>query len=188
MRQVDRTKICWNCEADVSCEVTYCPFCGTDLLPASFEASSPSAKQDVNFSEKRLQESLASLYKPPYSVRNRQGLGVPDEREELSFTRTEPSKGNPLFHPYEQEGGQQKLIKQEELKKNETPKKGAILPLLFFMVGAHLFILGMLLLFCSRDGVVTLEWTSHFWFVYCLVGSPFLYFGVRMLKNDTEEY
>ncbi len=180
MEQLERTKVCWNCEADVSYEATYCPFCGTDLLTSSIEKSGQSPKQDHKFSDQSLQESLASLYKPPYSMRNRQGFGVPDERAESSYLEKEPPKKESEDLPTLPEEGIQPLNEKEEVT-----RKGHILPLLFLMIGAHLFILGALIIFCSKDGMVTLEWKSHFWFIYCLVSLPLLYFGGKMLKNQS---
>lgn len=193
MKQVDRTKACWNCEADVSYEATYCPFCGTDLLTSTVEPAHQPPKQDHKFADQTLQESLASLYKPPYSVRNRQGFGVPDEREETSYIETEPQKEDSLFQPYEAEEQEKQeelpMIPEEGIKTfeetEEVTRRGSILPLLFLMIGAHLFILGALLLFCSKNGVVTLEWSSRFWFLYCLISFPLLYFGGKLLKNQT---
>ena len=187
MKQMDRTKVCWNCEADVNYEATYCPFCGTDLLTSSAESAPQLPKQDTKFSDQTLQESLASLYKPPYSVRNRQGFGVPDEREEVPFKQAEPPKEDPLFQSYEQIEPQQTLVHEEKVEEEEVTRRGNILPLLFLMIGAHLFVLGTLLLFCSKDGFVTLEWTNRFWFVYCLMSFPLLYFGVRMLKDTSTQ-
>jgi ribosomal protein L40E len=173
MKQVDRTKVCWNCEADVSFEATYCPFCGTDLLTSSIETPAQTSKQDRKFADQTLQESLASLYKPPYSVRNRQGLGVPDEREESSYIPAEPQKKDPLFEStYEmpEEKGYPMAPEKEIMALDdgeEMTKRGSVLPLLFLMIGGHLLMLGALLLFCSSHGKVVLEWSSRFWFVYC---------------------
>lgn len=180
MKQLDRTKGCWNCEADVSYEATYCPFCGTDLLNSSSE--NQTTPQDTKFADQTIQESLASLYKPPYSVRDRQGLGVPDEREESTFKEVEPPKEDPLFQSYEQVEVKHQEIVSEETEV-EVTRRGSILPLLFLMMGTHFLVLGMLLLFCSKGGVVTLEWSSRFWFVYCLMGFPLIYFGNRLLKS-----
>ncbi len=183
MTQVDRTKACWNCEADVSYEATYCPFCGTDLLTSSIETSKQVPKKDAKFSDQTLQESLASLYKPPYSARDRQGFGVPDEREETSFKETPAEKEDPLFKSYDQmEFEEATAFPSEEIEDEVVSRRGTILPLLFLMIGAHLFMLGALLLFCSKDGFVTLEWSSRLWFLYCLISFPLLYFGGRLLK------
>ena len=174
MQQVDRTKICWDCEADVNDQATYCPFCGTDLLhkPKDVPSISP-PKKDPKFSDQTLEESLASLYKPPYSVRNRQGLGVPDEREESVYREKETLKSLGKTD--------QSILPTDS---QESREKGTVLPLLFLMIGSHLFILGILLFFCSKNEVVTLEWSRPFWFVYLLTGSPLLYFGIQLIKNQ----
>ncbi len=190
MKQVDRTKACWNCEADVNLEATYCPFCGTDLLTSSIETSRHTPKKDSKFDDQTLQESLASLYKPPYSVRNRQGFGVPDEREESPYIEAEPHKENSLFQSYDKPDVESiPMIPSDGIQPledgDEVTKRGNILPLLFLMIGTHLFILGALLLFCSKGGFVTLEWSSRFWFLYCLISFPPLYFGGRLLKTQT---
>ncbi|MEM8727114.1 MAG: hypothetical protein AAGE99_00140 [Chlamydiota bacterium] len=190
MKRVDRTKVCWNCEADVSYEATYCLFCGTDLLTSSIKKGGQLPKQDHKFSDQPLRESLASLYKPPYSVRNRQGFGVPDEREESSYLETEPQKEDALLQSYEKGDDQDdptipKGGIQPPDERQETARGGNVLPLLFLMIGTHLFIIGALLLFCAKDGIVTLEWSSRFWFLYCLISFPLLYFGGRMLKTQS---
>ncbi|NGX50302.1 MAG: hypothetical protein K1060chlam2_00143 [Chlamydiae bacterium] len=181
MKQIDRTKACWNCEADVNYEATYCPFCGTDLLTSSAEAANQAPKHDAKFSDQTLQESLASLYKPPYSVRNRQGLGVPDERVDTPFKQADPIKDDPLFQSYDEVEHQES--EETVIEEEEVTRRGDILPLLFLMIGAHFFVLGTLLLFCSKDGFVTLQWNSSYWFIYCLISFPILYLGARLLKR-----
>lgn len=189
MKQVDRTKVCWSCEADVSYQATYCPFCGTDLLTSSIEPNkSATPSHDDKFTNQNLKESLASLYKPPYSVRNRQGLGVPDEREERPLHEHEEEHENPLFQPYEQMElkDQHPVIHEEERGENVVNKeRGNIFPLLCLMIGTHLLILGSLLLFCSNNGFVTLQWSSRLWFLYCLISFPLIYIGCRILKKQS---
>ena len=196
MKQIDRIKVCWNCKADVSNQATYCPFCGTDLLTSSSTPTKePMPPKDHKFASQSLQESLASLYKPPYSVRNKQGLGVPDEREEASLSESDHENENPLFQSYEQMDLEEAeasppvspppSIDELDQEDEGIAHQGSILPLLFMMIGSHLFVLGALLLFCSKDGVVTLEWSSRFWFVYALLGFPLLFFGSKMLKSKT---
>lgn len=188
MKQVDRTKICWSCEADVSFESTYCPFCGTDLL-ASLSESPPSRPQEEDkFTNQSLQESLASLYKPPYSARNKQGFGIPDKKEEIAFAQVEPPKEDPLFQPYEYE--EERLSDQieettHEKQSSEQTYQGAVLPLLLLLIGTHLFLLGLLILFFSSHGRVVLEWNSQYWFLYPLLSAPLLFFGFRLLKKPT---
>lgn len=187
MKQVDRTKVCWNCEADVSYEATYCPFCGTDLLTSSSEPPPP-PKESQQFTQQSLEESLASLYKPPYSARNRQGLGIPDEREESSFREAHPPKEDPLFQSYESVQQPQEVVEEkviEEKVEEEETARGNVWPLLLLSIGAHLFLLGMLILFCSKEGRTVLEWNSRYWFFYCLLSAPLLFLGIRQLKTQS---
>ena len=152
------------------------------------ETTSPlSSEQEPTFSDQNLEESLASLYKPPYSIRNRQGIGVPDEREETQFQQAAPQKENPLFQPYGKPEPKETSRVQQPIESEEdevTTRGGTILPLLLLMIGSHLLILGLLLLFCSKNGIVTLEWSSRFWGFYLLLGAPMLYLGGRILKRN----
>jgi len=189
MKQADRTKVCWNCKADAGCDATYCPFCGTDLLTSSIEKENLPTKDDHKFSNQTLQESLASLYKPPYSVRNQHGFGIPDERQETSYIDIETKKEEPLFEEYEKQDTQKGSVLKEKERQNtqereEEVKRGAVFPLLFLMIGTHFLLLGTLLLFCSKNGKVTLEWNNRFWFLYCFISIPLLYFGGKKLKNQ----
>ena len=175
MQQVDRTKVCWDCEADVNDQATYCPFCGTDLLNGPAPVSSPlfPRKKDPKFSDQTLEESLASLYNPPYSVRNRQGLGVPDEREESLYLEKERKKD-----------AQVNETTSDSFEVEEPSEKGTVLSLLFLMIGSHFLVLGTLLFLCAKEETVTLQWSSRFWFLYLLIGSPLLYTGIKRLKNQ----
>jgi hypothetical protein len=178
MKQADRTKMCSNCEANVNVEATYCPFCGADLLTSPLPPKREGLRQDEKFTSQSLQESLASLYKPPYCVRNQRGVGIPDEREESSpFKEVQPHKEDLLFSSYGE------VERQEEPKEEkEKERGGGVLPLFLLTVGVQLFILGLFLLFFSKNGTLTLEWNSRFWFFYCFAAIPLLAFGMRLLK------
>lgn len=182
MKPVDRTKVCWSCEAGVGDEATYCPFCGTDLLTSSTQSGDKQSKQDKRFSEKSLEESLASLYKPPYSVRNRQGLGIPDEREEPAFKQASPPKENLLFQSYEQIP-EKTPLSSEAQQGNEEVGPGGVWPLFLLSIGINLVVLGILIFFFSKEGVTRLEWDSRYWFLYLLIGLSITYLGVRSLKR-----
>ena len=191
--KIDRSKVCWSCEAGVSTQATYCPFCGTDLLSST---SSPKEKRekpreetprkDERFQSQSLEESLASLYKPPYAIRNRQGLGVPDEREEASFETVAPRGENPV-QSYKTEEVKDGAISLPETAHGGLDKKeehwGGVLPLIFLSVGFVLVVLSLLILFFSKEGMVHLEWNSSHWFIYLLIGLPTSYAGVRLLKR-----
>lgn len=182
MAPQDRTKVCLSCEADVNLEATYCPFCGADLSTAPVESASAfSPSPDERFEAQPLKESLASLYKPPYSVRNRRGLGVPDERVETTFTRAEPAKEDPLSY-YEQGKVGKKVEEKVEVVEQER-QIGGVLPLVLLLIGTVFLVLAIALFFFSSNGVLTLEWKSSYWFLYALLSLPFLFLAIRLLKK-----
>ena len=182
MSQVEHTKVCWSCEANVSHNATYCPFCGSDLLTSENDSKDMSLKGDGRFQSQPLEESLASLYKPPYSVRNKQGLGVPDHREKTSFTQVTPPKEDPLFQGYDQtEKKENKTV--QEAAKAEEPMQGVMWPLLLLSIGINLSLLGLLVLIFSKEGVVHLQWNMRYWFYYILFGISMSYLGIRCLKK-----
>ncbi len=182
MNQVEHTKVCWSCEANVSHDATYCPFCGSDLLPPENDPKAMPLNVDGRFQSQPLEESLASLYKPPYSVRNKQGLGIPDNREKTSFTKVTPPKETPLFQGYDQAENKETQVTQTETKVEE-PMQGVMWPLLLLSIGINLTLLGLLVLFFSKEGIVHLQWNMRYWFYYILFGVPMSYMGIRCLKK-----
>ncbi len=178
MRQKEKKKACWSCDSDVSIHATYCPFCGTDLLQMQQETQ----EGEVPASP---QESLASLYTPPYPSRNRVGVGIPDERKESnSFTPVQPSAQQHFYQ--DQHDSDEATNAAEEPADIEVDNSSGIWPILLLCLGTNLFTLGLLLFFLSDDGVLTLQWNSYAWFLYCICALPLLFFGFKMLKPKKE--
>ncbi len=178
MRQKEKKKACWSCDSDVSIHATYCPFCGTDLMQMQQEIS----EEEVPAAP---QESLASLYTPPYPSRNRVGVGIPDERKESnSFTSVQPNTQQP-FYPDHHDSEEVTKVAGESTD-IQIDNSSGIWPILLLCLGTNLFTLGLLLFFLSDDGVLTLEWNSYAWFLYCICALPLLFFGFKMLKFKKE--
>ncbi len=57
-------------------------------------------------------------------------------------------------------------------------------PTLLLSLGSNLLLLGILQLCFSNEGMLTLEWSSHFWFLYCLSAIPFLWLGWRRIQQN----
>ena len=172
---MERTRTCGNCEADVHIDATYCPFCGADLMATSMREETPPPRDPV-FANHSVQESLASLYKPPYVSRDSRGLGVPDERRDTGYA--EPERES---HVYNRE---ELAPPQEEAP---TQEGGGLWSILLLTVGANLLALGLILFFFSEGGTLTLKWNAHAWFLYCLVSVPLLMLGWRLLSPSTKE-
>jgi len=180
MNDHEKQKMCWNCDASVSRDATYCPFCGSDLMSHIRSETAGEERRGEMFSSKSLDESLASLYKPPYSVRDHEGYGVP--RNDMRKRRS----------PYDAFAHEDEAPYSDEIEEEPLVQKrlGGGWPLILLSIGGHLMTLGLLLFFFSSGGKLTLEWNSRYWFIYCFASLPVLYFGWRMLNESSshEEY
>lgn len=183
-----KQKMCWNCEGNVSVEALYCPFCGSDLHVHEKAKEHATATYRTTPQEAH---NLSSLYKPPYQPTH-SGYGVPSYHEEPVEEVVEEANSD-YFYPntpdepvYPKEHipvntGYEEI--EEEIKK---PVDVGIWPLLFLSVGANLMTLGLLLFFFSDSGRVILEWNSYFWFVYCILSTPLLMFGWKLLQAQSK--
>jgi len=172
-------KTCWSCEGHISAEALYCPYCGSDVgqRPMGFDAPKETTLYPVEEQEK---VNLASLYKPPYSP-NQRGFGVPNFQEENSSVDDFYYAGSP--HQTIYSGAE----KEEGALKEESPAQKTevgLWPLLFLSIGANLLTIGLLLFFFSDRGKLTLEWNSYYWFVYCILATPLLMFGWKLLQSS----
>ena len=61
--------------------------------------------------------------------------------------------------------------------------KNIFTPTVLFTLGVQLVVLGLLMLLFSHKGVVILKWNASWWFLYSLLGCPFLYLGYRALSK-----
>lgn len=59
---------------------------------------------------------------------------------------------------------------------------GSWLSIAFFTVGIQFFLFGLFTLLFSHHGAVVLQWSASYWFLYCLIGGPLLYFGYKKLS------
>lgn len=165
MKGKERQKMCWNCDADVTFDATFCPFCGSDLLGGVLQETEGDGDM---FSGKSLDESLASLYKPPYSVREQKGFGVPKTKSRAFSSEDEASVSDDL--------DEEPLVRH---------RLGGGWPLILLSVGGQLMTLGLLLFFFSSGGKLSLEWNAKYWFIYCIAAMPIVYFGWRMLNESS---
>lgn len=155
-------KMCWNCDGHVDAEARYCSYCGSDLY------QNKECEENITS-----QKKLSSLYKPPYNP-TQTALGVPSFEED----RVSLYEENDDFQ-YE----------EEKSKVQKTNTDTGIWPILFLSLGVNLMTLGLLLFFFSDGHKLTLQWNSHYWFIYCILSTPLLAFGWKLLRmsNSFEE-
>ena len=174
MKLADKQKLCHQCDGRIPLEAPICPYCASDQTPGLNKGS----QEGPLFKSQSLQDSLASLYTPPYSIKN---LSTPpvEEKKEIAAA--------PSLSPYKevkspQVSSSHGLPLTAETSEQKAEQNG-MWSLIFTMGGGTLLLLGLLQLFLSEGGTVRLEWDSSWWFVYCLLSAPFLFFGIKKIRE-----
>ena len=155
---------------------------GQESLPGfglETKSEESQSRDDPLFRHHSLEDSLASLYKPPYSRPREPEPSLPPVERSPVF----PEEKSSLLSAYvTDETPKQTAVIEEEV---ET-KKAGIWPLLFLAIGSQLLTLGILLFFFSDSGTLTLQWNASRWFVYCLFSLPLIYIGYRQVIHSTD--
>lgn len=161
MRSSDRQekqKICGNCDGRIPWEAAQCLYCGTDVSKQI--NVEPVAYQTAFFKHQSLEDSLTNLYKPPYG-----GAPAPAKPKEAVQEKVlDPS-----------------LQVESSIGEIDETTKNTLWSILSLSTGANLFVLGLLQLFFSHNGILKLEWNAKYWFFYSLLSLPILYFGIKKL-------
>ena len=161
-----------------------CCFCGSELnkennnssLTETAVSNSSHASSTESAIETPLDESLARLYKPPYLIREHFTSPAPVEK----IDNTTPSTAV-IPDKIEEEEIFDATSASDEMGNSDA------LSLLLLSLGVFLLTLGLLLFFFAEEGSVTLQWNTNYWFLYCFLALPALYFGFRYLgKIETK--
>lgn len=182
MSSAHKQKICWNCEAEVSRDASYCPFCGSDLLSTQEKPSQSHEDPNQILENRGFEESLADLYKPPYALRSpstNSGSYSSQLNRESEAKKPRISE----FTRHEDEALPEEFEEEPLVRK----KLGGGWSLILLSLGSQLFLLGIMMVLFSQEGKLTLEWNSEYWFLYCLLGVAPIYFGIQMLRDSKHE-
>lgn len=155
MAQNQRSKMCPNCEGSVAYEVSICPYCGNSVFDKN--ANSASQKTSDNAKSMSYEETLASLYPPPYKPK------VMDN--DSTFEKEEVSS-----------------VAQVKEEVEELPRNNLV-PTMLFWIGINILVFSLILLVFSKDGFLYLKWNASFWYLYSLISLPLLYFGFKGLSS-----
>jgi hypothetical protein len=134
------------------------------------------------FDNQSLEDSLTSLYTPPYHGKRPQ-FDAPFVDHPLPSTPVLAEA--PPSSPYREVRGQDSI---DPLKEATTPleeeasKQSGLIPMTLLFAGSQLVVVGLMQLFFSKDGVLDLEWNASYWVFYFLMSAPLLYFGYKKLK------
>jgi ribosomal protein S27AE len=158
MAVIQKKKLCWNCEGNVSVSEETCPYCGVSVIPASLEGTSNS-------------------YIPPYQMGTAQSVSVPP-----------PPYGLEEKNEYDSENKEESPKESDDQDVSVDEFKHVVLSLMLLLAGSMFFLFGLTLALFSHNGIFTLQWNGGFWYVYSLLSIPLLLFGWRaLLKLDAEK-
>lgn len=144
-------KMCWNCDGHVHVYELQCPYCGADLTEHE--------KKNEEWEEEELVESKE------------------EDQEDL---------GPAPFQDLLEEEERLDLVEEEEAwekpeKKSDPDLENPLASLLLLLPGTLFFLFGLALFLFSKEGVLTFQFKSKYWFVYLLGSWPLLYLGWRSL-------
>lgn len=186
MRTKDKGKMCPYCEGTVPIDALECKYCGSSFA------------RKATTSAYQTEDSLASLYEPPYApTRKKPSYGIPEQEatsaptmhDPMADYEDEPTVAIPRSPPRPAKAprkapGRQRATKNKEEDNQEEIESMQIGSLLLLSLGGHLFTLAWLLFFFSDHGKLVLEWKSRYWFIYLLISLPLLYKGWKKLSEE----
>lgn len=178
MKTADKQKMCANCHGRIPIDAETCLYCGQEQIDHLAETSG----QTTLFEQQSLQESLTSLYSPPYgSKRPAREEPSPQPARIQPPTREIPE----LKRPFAQKEEALSYEEDEERVQEEAtaPAKWGIFSLLLMILGANIFTVGLMQLFFSDGGALRLEWQTDNWYFYCLAAVPLLFVGFRLASK-----
>lgn len=166
MKTVDKEKMCLSCEGRIPQNAEKCSYCG---------AEQKNSYRAPIFQNQSLEDSLTSLYTPPYQGKRPQFTQAEEPQPLQSL--------EPMYKDVTEEKPQMEPLFGSEAKEEEEQKKSSLLPTALLFAGANFLFLGLLQLLFSKDGVLRLEWNAHYWFLYCILSAPCLFFGYKKFKD-----
>lgn len=153
MKTETKKKLCWNCEGRVAGSDEHCPFCGVYLSPALF--SNGTSKNDSE------EETLHSSYRV-----GRGGDSDTSHDKESVEEEDEASQTESSWKDFSSSKGLRKM----------TVSLGMLL------AGSIFFLFGLILWLFSKEGMLTLQWKSDYWYVYLSLSLVMLFLGWQNLQ------
>jgi hypothetical protein len=179
MHPKDRQKMCSSCEGRIPWSANACPYCAAEQVAAPSGVAG--SAQELH--HQSLQDSLTSLYTPPYPGKGAGFMNPPGAaREVSSMSKPEPQK-EPMAEKRLNSSSAvlgAPMIPVNSVEENPVDEgRSSFWPLLLLSIGGNLLTIGLLQLFFSDNGFLRLEWDGSYWFVYCLAALPLFFLGFK---------
>ena len=181
MKTADKQKMCSNCHGRIPIEAETCLYCGQEQTDQLAETSA----QTTLFEQQSLQESLTSLYSPPYASKRPSFLEQEAEEAPKQPARVQPPIREipELKRSFAQKEEDLAIDEEKETEEMRAPAKWGIFSLLLMILGGNIFCLGLMQLFFSEGSTLRLEWQTDNWYLYCLAAVPLLFVGYRLASK-----
>src|SRR5579863_2385956 len=170
----DRQKMCTSCDGRIPIDAAMCPYCTAQQM--SVPSSAGSAKE---LHHQSLQDSLTSLYTPPYAGKTAGFTPAGGAKMEIPpIPQSTPLKASMVE---KRVGGSSAVLGVPSIPTDsaENPHvdeaRNHFWPILLLSVAANLLTVGLLQLFFSDEGFLRLEWDSSHWYIYCLAAFPLFF-------------
>jgi hypothetical protein len=172
----DRHKMCTSCDGRIPLDADTCPYCATNT-----KTTIGGIHGNKDPYHQSLQDSLTSLYTPPYG-KNSSLLNQAGEKKDASlFNKAESFKESMMEKKFNHASslGAPMIPAESAMDPNADQGKNGFWPILLLSIGTNLLTLGLLQLFFSDNGFLRLEWDSRYWFIYCLTALPLFFLGFK---------
>lgn len=149
----ERIKMCPICNGAVAIQVSICPYCATNLYE-THENINEQQTSDDDVKSLSYEETLASLYPPPYKPKAIDTSTSIEDQES-----------------------------SEEETEEVSDEKSALIPTILFWIGVNVLLFSLILLFFSEGAYLHLQFKATYWFLYSMAALPLLYFGFKGLQK-----
>jgi len=182
MHPKDRQKMCTSCDGRIPLDADVCLYCAAEQT--GLAVPSKSAKE---LHHQSLQDSLTSLYSPPYAGKGTGFMKAGSVAKEVpNMSNPEPLK-EPMtekrFNNPSAALGVPTIPSESSEQRPADEGRSSFWPILLLSIGANLLTVGLLQLFFSDNGFLRLEWESSHWFIYCLAAIPLFFFGFKKVNE-----
>lgn len=178
MNSNDRQKMCSSCDGRIPLDADVCPYCAVEQ-----GAIAPPASTAKEQHHRSLQDSLTTLYSPPYAAKSPHSQNPGAEKKDFpSLFKTETPKepmAEKRFNNASASMGIPTIPVEATEEQVGDEGKSSFWPILLLSIGANLLTVGLLQLFFSDNGFLRLEWDSSYWFLYCLAAVPLFFLGFK---------
>lgn len=163
MSAKQKKKLCWNCEGNSPITEENCPYCGVYLSQMTFGND---------------HQSHESLYPSSKKIENKPLEGIDKESNLLpgGFYTSEIAESLSVKEPIGQFNSESKSL-------SSAGMQFIVLPLSLLLSGSVFALFSLSMFLFSHEGTFTLQWSSHYWYLYLFVSFILLGLGFWKLES-----